>query len=135
MDRQIKVITDADPVSRDGARSGDDVGGGFGSRQESGAFRMVSLSAEGLRNQVSNLLEVVQYAFDQTMERSALSLDQLELSVEISSEGQISILGTGGKAGGRGAIKMVFKREKPGTKLAAVAGDARVEVETAPGKA
>jgi hypothetical protein len=39
-----------------------------------------------------------------------MQLDEIELSVEINGEGQMSILGTGGKAGGKGAIKLKFKR-------------------------
>ena len=119
MDRQVFIVTDASPViaSDVGSRGGEDVGGGFGSRLAQGGFRTISLSAEGLRDQVTNLLEVVQYVFAQATDRPTLALDQIELSVEISSEGQISILGTGGKAGGRGAIKLTFKRAaKPETK-------------------
>src|SRR5262245_44757793 len=109
--RQVRVITDAAPIlgGEDGARSGDDVGGGFGVRSDGGIFRLVNLSADGLRDQVTNLLDVVQYVFDQSLSKSTLALDEVELSVEINSEGQISILGTGGKAGGRGAIRLLFK--------------------------
>ncbi len=113
MNRQIQVIVDEDMAIRADARSGEDTGGGFGKIHNSGSFRVVNLSADGLREQVSNLLEVVQYVFDRAMDKSSLLLDQLELSVEISSEGQISILGTGGRAGGRGAIKLIFKKKMP----------------------
>ncbi|WP_192936262.1 MULTISPECIES: hypothetical protein [Sinorhizobium] len=109
MEREIYVITDAES-NRAGARSGEDIGGGYGPQPAGGASRLISLSANGLRDQVSNLLEVVQYAFNQALDRSGISLDELELSIEISSEGRISILGTGGTAGGRGAIKLTFKR-------------------------
>jgi len=37
-------------------------------------------------------------------------LDGVELSIEISSEGQISILGSGGKLDVKGGIKLSFKR-------------------------
>lgn len=125
-DMQVRVITDATPTlgaTGDGVRGGDDVGGGFGLRPDGGAFRLVSLSADGLRDQVCNLLEVVQYVFNQSISKSTLALDEVELSVEINSEGQISILGTGGRAGGRGAIKLLFKRG--GNPVAKVAATAR----------
>ncbi len=38
-----------------------------------------------------------------------LQLDLVELSVEISSEGQVSILGSGGKLGGKGGLKLTFR--------------------------
>ena len=41
---------------------------------------------------------------------TGLALEQVELSIEISSEGQVSILGTGGKLEGKGGIKLSFKR-------------------------
>lgn len=130
MDRQIQVITDAEPVVTSGARGSEDVGGGFGTRSDGGLFRSITLSADGLRDQVSNLVEVVQYVFSHTLEKPDLSLDQIELSVEISSEGQISILGTGGKAGGRGAIKLVFKRPpQPVAKIAVAAGEGHAGAE------
>lgn len=130
MDRQIQVITDAEPLVPDGTRGSEDVGGGFGVRHDGGLFRSITLSADGLRDQVSNLIEVVQYVFSHTLDKPSLALDQIELSVEISSEGQISILGTGGKAGGRGAIKLVFKRpSQPAAKIAVAAGEGQVGAE------
>lgn len=35
---------------------------------------------------------------------------EFELSVEISAEGQVILMGTGGKAGATGGIKFVFRR-------------------------
>ncbi|MDJ0697752.1 hypothetical protein [Mastigocoleus sp. MO_188.B34] len=41
-----------------------------------------------------------------------MQLDEVELSVEINGEGQISLFGIGGvKAGGRGAMTFTFKRK------------------------
>ncbi len=109
MDKHVLILTESGPTDT-GARDGLDVGGGFGPRSVEGPFRLISLGADGLRAQLANLVEVVEYVFDQTSDESGVSLDQIELGIEISSEGQISILGTGGKAGGRGAIKLNFKR-------------------------
>jgi hypothetical protein len=39
-----------------------------------------------------------------------MQLEELELAIEISGEGQVSLLGTGGKAGAKGAIKHKLKR-------------------------
>ena len=43
---------------------------------------------------------------------SEIALDEIELSVEINGEGKISLLGNGAKAGGKGAIKLKFKRQQ-----------------------
>jgi hypothetical protein len=40
-------------------------------------------------------------------------LDEIELSVEISGEGEIKLMGTGGKAASKGAIKLTFRRAEP----------------------
>lgn len=124
MERHILVVTEATSSSiiadtgdraateLNGSRAGDDIGGGFGGHGEPASpARTVSLSASGLKEQISNLIEVVEYAFDQPVSSAALALDQIELSAEITSEGEIRIFGSGGKLGGRGAIRMVFKRK------------------------
>ena len=48
--------------------------------------------------------------FDQSLAETGIVLDGVELSIEISSEGQVSILGSGGKIEGKGGIKLSFKR-------------------------
>ena len=50
-----------------------------------------------LKREIGNLLAVVGEVFDQARPEAGLSLEHVELSIEISSEGQISILGSGGK--------------------------------------
>ncbi|MDE1995566.1 MAG: hypothetical protein KGI75_23910 [Rhizobiaceae bacterium] len=121
MDRAITIITDASSIAGptpglitggDGARGSEDVGGGFGTVLSS-PLKAVSIGADALKDQMTNLLEVVQHVFDQPLSRMSLALDEVELSVTISSEGEIRIFGSGGKLGGNGAIKMVFKRKEP----------------------
>ena len=50
----------------------------------------------------------------QTTQSPGMRLDEIELSVEINGEGEVKLLGTGGKAGGKGAIKLKFKRFEAG---------------------
>nr|WP_281257084.1 hypothetical protein [Calothrix elsteri] len=40
-----------------------------------------------------------------------MQLDEIELTVEINGEGQVKLLGNGIKAGGKGGIKLTFKRK------------------------
>jgi hypothetical protein len=41
---------------------------------------------------------------------AGLALDEVELSVEINGQGQVSILGSSGTLSNRGAINLKFKR-------------------------
>jgi len=101
----------------DGGRGSEDVGGGFGSsvvqQTRKSLTQRVQISAEDLRREIGNLMAVVGEVFDQARPEAGLSLEDVELSIEISSEGQISILGSGGKISGTGGIKLTFKRQRP----------------------
>jgi hypothetical protein len=98
----------------EGGRGAEDVGGGFGSSAvqavRKSLTQRVQVSADELKRQIGNLVAVVGDVFDQARGDSGLSLEQVELSIEISSEGQVSILGSGGKLEGKGGIKLSFKR-------------------------
>lgn len=106
-ERNVEVLEDVD-----GARSGDDTGGGFGARMSSGVMRRFAVNVDDLRTQMANLLGLVGGIFDQAQTQTGLQLQEVELSVEINTEGQVSIVGTGGRVGGRGGIKLSFKREQ-----------------------
>ena len=44
--------------------------------------------------------------------RNEIAWDEIELSVEVNGEGKISILGNGVQGGGKGGIKLIFKRQE-----------------------
>ena len=98
----------------EGGRNSEDVGGGFGTGAvqavRKSLTQRVQISADELKRQIGNLLTVVGDVFDQSRAETGIVLDEVELSIEISSEGQISILGSGGKVEGKGGIKLSFKR-------------------------
>jgi hypothetical protein len=95
--------------SRDGTR---DLGGGYGPRREVTVTeqRRVAVRSDRLRQEMNGLLNVVQYVFNQAQRQSDLELSEVELAVEISGEGQVSILGSGGKMTGKGGMILKFKR-------------------------
>ena len=99
----------------EGGRSSEDVGGGFGSSAvqsvRKSLTQRVQISADELKRQIGNLTAIVGEVFDQARGETGLVLDQVELSIEVSSEGQVSILGSGGKLEGKGGIKLSFKRD------------------------
>jgi len=108
-----EVVQSSDPQR--GVRSIDDIGGGFTpsktTKQVSTIVRQrVPLDAGALKTQMSGLLQVVSDVFDQASHQTGLQLDEVELSVEISAQGQVSIMGNGGSLSDKGAIKLKFKR-------------------------
>jgi len=98
----------------EGGRGSEDLGGGFGAGAvqavRKSLTQRVQISADELKRQIGNLLAIVGDVFDQSRAETGIVLDGVELSIEISSEGQISILGSGGKVEGKGGIKLAFKR-------------------------
>ncbi len=75
------------------------------------------VKAEVLAAQMSQFVRVVSKVFtsieQQVEPKAGLQLDEITLTVEISGEGEIKLLGTGGKLGGKGAIELKFKRVEP----------------------
>lgn len=63
---------------------------------------------------MSHLIDVVERLLTRAekQSRNEIALDEIELSVEVNGEGKISILGNGAQAGGKGAIKLKFKRQQ-----------------------
>jgi len=101
-----------------GERSGGDTGGGFGpprvTEQVKTIVRQrVSLDAIALKTQMNGLLQVVSDVFEQATQQRDLLLDEVELSVEINAQGQVSIMGNGGSLSDKGGIKLKFKRVTP----------------------
>jgi hypothetical protein len=79
-----------------------------------GEFRIHNVSVETLEQEMAHLLAVVDRLLicseEKHDKKSKMELDEIELSVEINGQGQISIIGNGATAGGKGAIKLKFKR-------------------------
>ena len=77
----------------------------------------VKVFVPALEQKMSRFLKSVSRIFHQaeqeTQKNSGMQLDEIELSVEISGEGEIKLMGTGGKAASKGAIKLTFKRTEP----------------------
>lgn len=98
-----------------GARESDDIGGGFGPQRMT--EKLISFVRERkpvdallLKNQMSGLLKVVCDLFDQAEVQTGMQLAEVELTVEITAEGQVSLVGNGGKFGNTGGITLKFMR-------------------------
>ena len=107
-----------------GSRGTDNRGGSIS--RESNEKRMVLDTPKGplvitrkpvevskLKQEMRGFLQAMREMLDEAeAPDSKMQLDEVELSVEINGEGQISLFGIGGgKAGGRGAMTFTFKRK------------------------
>jgi hypothetical protein len=100
----IWIVTDDTTQSSDSQRSYREVA------QERG----VKISVIDLEQKMSHFLQAVGRIFRQAEQQSiytdGVQLNEIELSVEISGEGEVKLMGTGGKAGGKGSITLKFTR-------------------------
>ena len=114
------VIVDETPQTpqRDGSRDGTSSGNPW-SRVASavGVPQAVKVSTQKLEAEMSRFVKIVSKLFshaeEQVNPQSGLQLDEIEVSVEINGEGEVKLLGTGGKAGMKGGITLKFKRTNP----------------------
>jgi hypothetical protein len=74
------------------------------------------VKSEKLKQGVTEFLQVmggvIREAKHNAGDLGGMELDEIELMVEINGEGQLSLLGNGGKAGGKGAMTLKFKMMK-----------------------
>jgi hypothetical protein len=79
-----------------------------------GVPKAVKVSTQKLEAEMARFLQVVSGVFSraekQVNPQSGLKLDEIEVSVEINGEGEVKLLGTGGKVGTKGGITLKFKR-------------------------
>jgi len=74
----------------------------------------VQVSVATLEANMSEFIEVVGGVFAQAdkkaEQKSGMQLDEVELSVEITGNGEVKLMGTGVDVGAKGAITLKFKR-------------------------
>ena len=70
------------------------------------------VEVEKLKREMKGFLQAMREMLDEAdPPDSKIQLEEVELSVEINGEGQISLFGCGGKAGGKGGMTFKFKRK------------------------
>ncbi len=78
--------------------------------------RGIPVAAAKLEQGMADFVSIVGRVLEQTQRRAGeitgMTLDEVELMVEVNGEGQLSLLGTGGKAGAKGAMTLKFKAKK-----------------------
>ncbi len=109
----IWIITDEESIDDRGSREATkDVGGLIGKPNvETKSQGRSPVKTEKLKQEMDKFLQVIEYVFDHANKPlTNMQLDELQLSVEVNGEGQVSLLGFGAKAGSKGAITLKFKR-------------------------
>ena len=117
---KIWIITEAteaatrESTTTTGARNSGDLGGMLGAeiRQTTEVVITERKAVEvgKLKREMKGFLQAMREMLDEAEPPdSKMQLDEVELSVEINGEGQISLFGVGGKAGGKGAMTFKFK--------------------------
>lgn len=114
------VIVDETPQTpqEDGSKDGTSNGNPWIKKVASavGVPQAVKVSTQKLEAEMSRFVRIVSRLFshaeEQVNPQSGLQLDEIEVSVEINGEGEVKLLGTGGKAGTKGGITLKFKRTK-----------------------
>ncbi|OOC01938.1 Pepco domain-containing protein [Amycolatopsis azurea] len=76
------------------------------------AYGRESVKIEVLQARVAGFLEAMQAVIDKAPEpQKGFALDQIQVAVEISAKGHLSLLGTGGELAGKGGLTFTFKRK------------------------
>ncbi|MEA5620970.1 hypothetical protein VB711_24495 [Cronbergia sp. UHCC 0137] len=119
-DEELWIITasSSDNVSKEGMKSVTGNRNPYNSSTVTDEeIKNTQMTAGKLEAQMSQFVRVVSRLFSnvqkQVEPQAQLQLDEITLTVEIGSEGEIKLLGTGVKAAGKGAIELKFKRSLP----------------------
>jgi hypothetical protein len=123
----IWIITDDTPqiLPPENTKSGNNRSGGRYDEEtrtpdtKKGLENAVQVDADKLEQEMSRFLLVLDKVFTSAEQqtqakpgaKSGIQLEEIELTVEINGEGQVKLLGNGIKAGGKGGIKLKFKRK------------------------
>lgn len=114
--------TSSEITTTTGARSSEDTGGVLDTetteeivvtkKKDALVITRRKVEVSKLKQEMKGFLQAMREMLDEAEQpNSKMQLNEVELSVEINGEGKISLLGFGGKAGGKGAMTFKFKRK------------------------
>lgn len=115
---ETEIEVELDSRGTDGGRDSGYVGPKFGDpksvKEQIAALtrKRVPIDVVMLKQQMSGMLRVVNQLFTEAEVETGMQLEEVELKVEINAEGQLSLVGNGGKLGNTGGITLKFSRPK-----------------------
>lgn len=68
---------------------------------------------QGLKQFLSVMGRALRQSLESAGDVAGMELEEVELSVEVNGEGQVSLMGSGVKTGGKGAMTLKFKKKTP----------------------
>lgn len=112
----VVAETESEVPAETGSRDGGYTGPSFSERATEKLIALtrkrVPVDVALLRKQMNSMMQVVDELFIQSEVQTKMQLDEVELKVEINAEGQLSLVGNGGKLGNTGGITLKFSRPK-----------------------
>ena len=115
---KIGIITSIEEKKLDekGARKSEDMGGNLLIEEEIiteiPGIKRTEVELEKLKAEMKGFIGAMREILHEADPPSSqMRLEEVELSVEVNGEGKVSLLGIGGKAGGKGAMTLKFKRK------------------------
>lgn len=115
----VVAETESEVEVETGSRDGDYTGPSFGDRVDRTTKKLISMTRKRvpvdvslLKKQMNGMMQVVDELFIQSENQTKMQLDEVELKVEINAEGQLSLVGNGGKLGNTGGITLKFSRPR-----------------------
>ena len=106
------IITSDRVEDEPDSKAGFDTGASYREIEPPSGRNRHEVSAQVLQQNMTEFLSVVESAFEKAEQSQAkMQLEEVELVVEVNGKGQVSLLGTGGELGGKGAITLKFKRK------------------------
>lgn len=118
-----ETSTTKEVASVSGSRGGGDIGGLLGSNtteeqiiiskeKDKVVITRRKVQVTKLKQEMRGFIQAMRECLDEAEEPdSKIRLDEVEVCVEVNGEGQLSLLGTGGKVGGKGSLTFKFKRQ------------------------
>lgn len=112
----IIISIDEKKMDEKGSRNSEDIGGTLGGSEEItteiSGIKRTEVELEKLKAEMKGFIGAMREILDEAdPPNSQMRLEEVELSVEVNGEGKVSLLGIGGKAGGKGAMTLRFKRK------------------------
>ncbi len=116
-------VAETSTTTISGARSGGDTGGLLGSKtteeqiivtkeKDKVVITRRKVEVTKLKQEMRGFIQAMRECLDEAdTDDSKIRLDEVEVSVEVNGEGQLSLFGTGGKVGGKGSLTFKFKRQ------------------------